>query len=111
MNNYNPLRMCLGKDGNMSLTRTFAFIAHLMFACTVAYLTLTRKDFLFEMWTLYITITVLHASTDKTMMLISNFKNKKLDVESSGAELSEGTHNESENPNQSGRGFATSRLP
>jgi hypothetical protein len=79
--NYNPFRMCLGKDGNLSLTRTAACTAHFLFAVTVAWITYRKDEFLLEMWTLYISVAVLHASYDKTAALVANFKNKKLETE------------------------------
>lgn len=82
MNNYNPFRMALGKDGNVSLTRVAACTAHALFAVTVAWLTYKNQDFNLEMWSLYISIAVLHASSDKIIGMVSTFKNKKLDLES-----------------------------
>ena len=79
--NYNPFRMCLGKDGNMSLTRTAACTAHFLIAVAVVWITYRKGEFLLDMWTLYISVAVLHASYDKTAALVANFKDKKLSVE------------------------------
>jgi hypothetical protein len=78
--NYNPLRMCLGKDGNMSLTRTAACCAHFLFFVTVAGITWITKTFNEAMWAMYIGVAVVHAAYDKTAAQVKDFKEKKLEL-------------------------------
>ena len=77
-----PLDLIRSRDGSMSLTKLSATTFHLLLAITVAWITWISRTFNEAMWGLYAAAAVGHAVIDKTGSQISNFKNKKLDVES-----------------------------
>jgi hypothetical protein len=76
-----PLDLIRAKDGSMSLTKLAASTAHFIFAWAVVFITLIKRDFLMEMWSLYIGAAIFHASYDKTMATVKEFKDRKLDAE------------------------------
>jgi hypothetical protein len=65
------------KDGSLSLTKLAAATAHLLFALTVAWVTYVKQDFIAEMWMLYIGAAIAHASYDKTMATVKDFKDRQ----------------------------------
>ena len=79
-----PFDLVRGRDGRMVLTKLAAATAHLLFAWAVVFITVIKRDFLFDMWTLYISAAIFHASYDKTMATVKNFKDRKLDTSSPG---------------------------
>ena len=68
------------KDGSMSLTKVAASTAHLNLAVAFAWLTY-QSGFVWEMWALYGSFALGHATFDKTMAITNAFKLKKLEGE------------------------------
>lgn len=66
------------KDGSLSLTKLAASTAHLNLAVAFGWVTYS-SGFVPEMWMIYGAFSVGHATADKTMAMVSNFKNKQLD--------------------------------
>lgn len=73
-----PLDLIRSRDGSMSLTKLAASTFHLSLATTVAYLTYKSQKFDENMWLLYSLFAVGHATYDKTMAVVKDFKDKKL---------------------------------
>lgn len=63
-------------DGSGSVTKTFVTLAHVLLFLTVIFVTILKRDFHFEMWSLYLGATIFHATYDKTMAVVSEYKNK-----------------------------------
>jgi hypothetical protein len=66
------------KDGSLSLTKLAASTAHLNMAVAFAWITYT-KGFVAELWILYGTLAVGHATADKAMATLNSFKTKQLE--------------------------------
>jgi len=66
------------KDGSLSLTKLAAATAHLNFAAWFAWVTY-KSGFVAEMWLLYGTFAVGHATADKAMATINSFKTRQLE--------------------------------
>lgn len=75
-----PLDLIRSRDGSMSLTKLSASTFHLSLATTVAWLTFKTQAFNETMWLLYAGIAVGHATYDKTMATVKDFKDKKLET-------------------------------
>lgn len=73
-----PLDLIRSRDGSMSLTKLAASTFHLSLATTVAYLTYKSQKFDETMWLMYSAFAVGHATYDKTMAVVKDFKDKKL---------------------------------
>jgi len=70
------------KDGSLSLTKLAACTFHANLAGWVAWA--THKDgFNIEIWLLYGSFAVGHATYDKTLAMVNAYKNKKLDKDAS----------------------------
>ena len=75
----NPLDLVRSRgDGSISLTKLAATTFHLQLALTVGWLTYRNGEFNVEMWLLYAAFAVGHASYDKTMAVVKDFKDRKL---------------------------------
>ena len=79
-----PLDLVRSRDGSMSLTKLSASTFHLLLAITVGWLTYRNQSFDETMWLMYSAFAVGHATYDKTMATIKDFKDRKLDSSSSG---------------------------
>lgn len=66
------------KDGSLSLTKLAASTAHALMASGFAWITVT-KGFVMELWLIYGSFAVGHATADKAMATVNSFKTKKLD--------------------------------
>lgn len=66
------------KDGSLSLTKLAASTFHFLLAAWVSWTTYT-KGFDTEIWTLYGLFAVGHAGYDKTMAVVKDFKDRKLE--------------------------------
>lgn len=66
------------KDGSLSLTKLAASTFHALLAGWVSWTTYT-KGFDLSIWGLYAACAVGHAGYDKTMAVVSSFKNKQLE--------------------------------
>lgn len=73
-----PLDLIRSRDGSMSQTKLAAASFHLLLFITVAWVTYIKREFQFDMWALYAAVAVGHASYDKTLANIKDFKDKKL---------------------------------
>jgi hypothetical protein len=67
------------KDGSVSLTKLAASTFHLNLALAVMWHTYT-KGFAVDVWALYGAFAVGHAGYDKTMAVVKDLKEKKLDA-------------------------------
>lgn len=77
--------LVLGRDGKLVMTKVQATTFHLAIFLTVVFITIIKRDFIFEMWSLYAAVAVGHAVLDKTGAQVTEFKTKKLAAETSGA--------------------------
>ena len=68
----------LSKDGSLSLTKLAASTAHALMAAAFAWITY-RDGFISELWMIYGTFAVGHATADKAMATVSSFKNRQLE--------------------------------
>lgn len=66
------------KDGSLSLTKLAAATFHFSLACWVSWSTYT-KGFDINIWLLYGGFAVGHAGYDKTMAVVKDFKDRKLE--------------------------------
>lgn len=76
-----PLDILRSRDGSMSLTKLAAASFHLAIFVTVLWVTWIKQDFQFDMWALYASVAIGHASYDKTMATVKDFKDRKLEQE------------------------------
>lgn len=67
----------LSKDGSLSLTKTFATIAHTLIAISFCYITISTGVFNGEMWLTYIGASILHAGYDKTLAVMKELKSSE----------------------------------
>jgi len=74
-----PLDLIRSRDGSMSLTKLSASTFHLLLATTVAWITYKTQKFDEPMWLIYSALAVGHATYDKTMATIKDFKDRKLE--------------------------------
>lgn len=79
-----PLDLIRSRDGSMSLTKLSASTFHALLATTVAWLTYKSQKFDENMWLMYSLFAVGHATYDKTMATIKDFKDRKLETSASG---------------------------
>lgn len=64
------------KDGSISLTRTAAAFAHVsLFFSFIFYV--ATQPFNMELWIIYPSATIFHATWDKTAAMVKDFKEKK----------------------------------
>ena len=66
------------KDGSLSLTKLAASTFHLLLAGWVSWHTY-QKGFQLDVWGLYGAFAVGHAGYDKTMAVVKDFKDRKLE--------------------------------
>lgn len=86
-----PLDLVRSRDGSMSLTKLSASTFHALLATTVAWLTYKWQRFDETMWLLYSAFAVGHATYDKTMATIKDFKDRKLESNTSGTTTTQET--------------------
>ena len=86
-----PLDLIRSRDGSMSLTKLSASTFHALLATTVAWLTYKTQKFNEAMWMLYSALAVGHATYDKTMATIKDFKDKKLEASTPGTTTTQET--------------------
>lgn len=73
-----PLDLIRSRDGSMSLTKLAASTFHLLLAATVGWLTYRNQRFDESMWLLYSAFAVGHATYDKTLAAVADFKTRAL---------------------------------
>lgn len=79
-----PLDLIRSRDGSMSLTKLAASTAHLLAA--ILFLRLQwNSPFDPQLWGIYLGVTVLHATYDKTTAMLKNYADAKSD-RSAGAD-------------------------
>jgi hypothetical protein len=66
------------KDGSLSLTKLAASTAHIIFAVAFVWITYS-SGFIAEMWLIYGTFAVGHATADKAMATVNSYKTKQLE--------------------------------
>lgn len=66
------------KDGSLSLTKLAASTAHALMAAAFALITF-RDGFIAELWLIYGTFAVGHATADKAMATVNSFKTRQLE--------------------------------
>lgn len=62
----------------MSQTKLAAACFHFALFVAVCWVTYIKRDFVFDMWALYAAVAVGHASYDKTLATVKDFKDAKL---------------------------------
>ncbi len=72
-----PLDLIRSRDGSMSLTKLAASTFHLCLASTVAGITWKTQAFNEAMWFFYGGFAIGHATYDKTMATVKDFKDRK----------------------------------
>lgn len=86
-----PLDLIRSRDGSMSLTKLSASTFHALLATTVAWVTYKSQRFDDTMWLIYATFAVGHASYDKTMAVVKDFKDRKLEAGTTGTTTTQET--------------------
>lgn len=74
MSNIKLKDLFVSKDGSLSLTKTFATIAHTLIAISFVYITVSTGVYNGDMWMTYIGAAILHAGFDKSLAVMKEIK-------------------------------------
>lgn len=79
-----PLDLVRSRDGSMSLTKLAASTAHLLLAGAFFRMQVMTGEFNAELWLIYGGFAIAHASYDKTVAIVKDFKDRKLSTPAEG---------------------------